>query len=288
MGQIQKTVFKSKDQTVPGFELTTIKDFYQPQRMRSAGRHSRVNFYVLMYVTHGEGSHEVDFQSFSLRPGDVILVNRHRVHRFLLNDTMDGYIIHFTDTFLHNKDIVHAVDILEPYLQQYDFPVIHLSDEANVMTHQLMAVMETFYKMNEDPLLPAIIHSNFRTLMLFLHQQSQLFKPDRDPSNYQRFVRFMELVEKHCKEIHSVKEYAELLHVTPKTLNQYTRKAVDMSAKQFIINRCIVEIKRCLSTGEMSIGEISDELGFSEQTNMTKFFKKHTGMAPSTFIEERC
>jgi len=98
----------------------------------------------------------------------------------------------------------------------------------------------------------------------------------------------MDLVEDHFKEIHSVKEYAELLHVTPKTLNQYTRRAVDMSAKQFIINRSILEIKRCLSTKEMSIGEISDELGFSEQTNMTKFFKKYTGMAPSTFLEERC
>jgi len=185
MGQIQKVEFKSKGQTVPGFELTTIKDFYQPQRMRSASKHSRINFYVLIYVTHGVGSHEVDFQSLSLRPGDVILVNRHRVHRFLLNDTMKGYIIHFTDTFLHKKDIVHAVDILEPYLQRYDFPVIHLSDEANVLVYQLMTVMEKFCEMGEDPLLPAIIHSNFRTLMIFLHQQSQLSKPNRDPSNYQ-------------------------------------------------------------------------------------------------------
>ncbi|GKT34000.1 helix-turn-helix domain-containing protein, partial [Aduncisulcus paluster] len=133
---------------------------------------------------------------------------------------------------------------------------------------------------------PALVHSHLRTLMLYIHQQASLVKRDKEPFKYQIFMDFMELVESHYKDKHTVAEYADLLHVSPKTVNAYTRKAVDKSAKQFIIDRLVLEIKRYLSTGDMTMSQIAEELGFTEQTNMTKFFKRYTGMVPSDFVSE--
>ncbi len=60
-------------------------------------------------------------------------------------------------------------------------------------------------------------------------------------------------------------------------LNYATRSIVDLSAKQFIIDRIMLEIKRYLSQGELMNYEISDMLGFDEPANMTKFLKGMKG-----------
>ena len=45
----------------------------------------------------------------------------------------------------------------------------------------------------------------------------------------------------------------------------------------------MLESQRLLAQGDMSIKEISYQLGFSELTNFVKFFKKHTQITPITF-----
>jgi len=61
---------------------------------------------------------------------------------------------------------------------------------------------------------------------------------------------------------------------------------VDLSAKQFIIDRILLEIKRYLAQGELTINEISDLMGFDEPSNLTKFFKRYEGLSPKEFRTE--
>ena len=90
-------------------------------------------------------------------------------------------------------------------------------------------------------------------------------------------------MDDNLSEIKTVESYAEMLHVSKKTVNQVTRKSVDMSAKQFIIDKTIHRIKINLCFEEKTIDEIADELGFSESYNLTKFFKKYTNQTPTEF-----
>ncbi len=287
MVPIKRIGFKPSGRSIQGFEITTLSDFNQPHKMAIARKHYRVNFYSLIYITKGSGHHEIDFEVFPLQAGQIALINRHRVHRYMLNDSMEGYIIHFTDTFLYTKDMVHAADIIDPFLNQYRSPIVNLSAEEGSLTRQLFHILFQLANQAEDAALPTLLHAHFRTIMLHIqHQRSQTVHL-KDAFGHQLFIQFMDLVEKHYKSKRAVKDYADLLHVTTKTINQHTRQAVDQSAKDFIINRLVLEIKRYLSTGELTMAEIAEELGFSEQTNMTKFFRKHGGMTPSAFVESQ-
>jgi len=58
---------------------------------------------------------------------------------------------------------------------------------------------------------------------------------------------------------------------------------VDMSAKQFLTEKILQKIKINLCFEDKTIDNISDELGFSEANNLTKFFKKYSGQTPSHF-----
>jgi len=73
------------------------------------------------------------------------------------------------------------------------------------------------------------------------------------------------------------------MHVSKKTVNLMSRRAIDISAKQYIISQLILKIKLKLCFEKMDINQISDELGFTEPSNMTNFFKKYTELSPRKF-----
>jgi len=62
-----------------------------------------------------------------------------------------------------------------------------------------------------------------------------------------------------------------------------TRQVLNKTAKEFIEEQVILEAQRLLAQGQLPIKEIAYQLGFSEPTNMVKFFKKHTQTSPAIF-----
>lgn len=95
--------------------------------------------------------------------------------------------------------------------------------------------------------------------------------------------RFRILLQKHYKSERSVAFYAELLQITPRKLTVVTETTLDKSAKEIIIKKIIKEAVKMLKYSQLSILEISKEVGFSDITNFSTFIKKHTNKSPKDF-----
>jgi len=91
------------------------------------------------------------------------------------------------------------------------------------------------------------------------------------------------LVEKHFKEYHQVKDYANMLYKSPKTLSNLFTKHIGKSPLAVINERIILEAKRLLLYSDKTNDEISDDLGYKDAGHFSKFFKKHEGSSPSVF-----
>lgn len=90
-------------------------------------------------------------------------------------------------------------------------------------------------------------------------------------------------VEKHFKEFHKVKDYANLLHKSPKTLSNLFSKHINKSPLNLINERIMLEAKRLLLYSDLTNDEISTELGYNDSSHFSKFFKKHSGTSPKEF-----
>jgi len=95
--------------------------------------------------------------------------------------------------------------------------------------------------------------------------------------------KFNLLVEAHFKERHKVSEYAEMLHITPKSLSNLFLKYHSKSPLKVISERICLEGERLLRFSTKNMNEISDTLGFVEPSHFSKFFKKHTGLSPIAY-----
>ena len=95
------------------------------------------------------------------------------------------------------------------------------------------------------------------------------------------------LVEKHFKTKHSVAEYAELLHKSPKTLSNIFSKIGAKTPLQYIQERRVLEAKRLLQYSDMQVKEIAYEIGYEDIQAFSRFFKKQMGISPSEFKNQK-
>jgi len=80
-----------------------------------------------------------------------------------------------------------------------------------------------------------------------------------------------------------VKDYADLLNKSPKTISNQFRLLGQETPSKIIQERIVAEAKRNLLYSTNSMKEIAFKLGFENATNFFHFFKSQVGVPPSEF-----
>lgn len=107
-----------------------------------------------------------------------------------------------------------------------------------------------------------------------------------DYDNRDTFVQdILALVRQHHKEQHQLAFYADKMHLSVKTLQKKAKAKLGDSFGQLIRQELISSSKKMLAQ-DASIKETAFALGFEEANHFTSFFKRYTGMNPSSFKSE--
>ncbi len=97
--------------------------------------------------------------------------------------------------------------------------------------------------------------------------------------------KFSKLVTENGQHDTTVEEYAEQLNLTKRSLDRAIQRVYGFSAKKFIDAKITDMAKVRLRGSALPVKNISLELGFSQESNFTIFFKKHTGLTPVQYRE---
>ena len=97
------------------------------------------------------------------------------------------------------------------------------------------------------------------------------------------FEQFLDLLFIHAKKEHSVSFYADAMCITSQYLSLILKDISGKSANQWISDALITEAKTMLKTPNQTVQQVANTLHFSDQSTFGKFFKKHTGIAPSSY-----
>ena len=244
----------------------------------------RVSFFALLIVLDGMGSHQIDLKEYPIKKGTVLKIAKGQVHAFQENPNYDGYLILFTEEFVLNYFSKSSIEFIS-HLYNYHInePLVEGGNLNEAFIENVLAELDdhnTYAQRN-------IVAAMLELYLLRLERLSQT--ADQNKKSYQHYPLFLEfknLVEKQYTQTRNVKDYAKILQITTKHLNQIVKEFTLNTAKHFIDDFVTLEIKRAIASTNSSLKEIGYAIGFDEMTNFTKFFKKQTGTTPKRFKAE--
>jgi len=281
MRMVEKIKFKNNKNN-KGFEIISLKSFFESENTSIIRKNFRTNFYNFIFVTKGKCIHEIDFLEYTIQAGEILIISKDRIHRYSEFDNLQGYLIMFTEGFLCEFLSNSTSEVKNLFKQSYMNPHVNFIDLYTSTLTNLLDVIHDMYTYTDGVMNYKVIASAFRTFAQLIFNSISGENTSRMSKN-EIFIQFTELVEEYIEKETTVEGYAKMMHVSKKTVNLMTRKAIDMSAKQYIIQQLMLKIKIKLCFEQKSIAEIAYELGFTESSNMTRLFKKNTGISPREF-----
>lgn len=240
--------------------------------------HRHAELFQLLYVQRGEAQVEIEGQRTLIAEAAIQVVPPLAVHGFRFSADIQGYVLTFGTALAAELE------------QHLGMPLSVLASAGcfalgkdRLRLHALIDTLHGEYQGNA-PARGAMLQALMTTLMVWISRQQPAPPPrSRDEHDQQLFGRYLRLVEAHYREHLAVEAFANQLGITSQRLNALCQALAGQHALQVIHQRLLLEARRNLAYTRMSIGQLSDSLGFTDPTYFARFFKRLSGQPPNTY-----
>ncbi len=266
------------------FDICSIQELYDRFHDSEVNlfKPHRIQFNGLTIFCKGTSKHMIDFEEKTIDPGTILPSLKGQVHAFQKELNVKGIVISFDESFivqgLSESNMFH-------FLQLYHTPHLHIGEENLTKLKPYLDKLIKLQESSNPNLKPELIQSIFISLILEIKRNSIYQHKTFQSQRYKDFMKFQDLISNHHTETHDAHDYAKMLHVSYKHLNELCKEMVNKTAKVFIDSWLILEIKRKLTEDIFTSQEIAYALGFSDPSNFVRFFKKHEKMTPTLFLK---
>lgn len=96
-------------------------------------------------------------------------------------------------------------------------------------------------------------------------------------------LNFFKLVSQHSAEQHRIEFYADTLCISGKHLTRIIKETTGKTPYSFICDEIMHKAMELLENDKISVGQIAEELHFSDQASFCKFFKKQKNISPINY-----
>ncbi|QHT67222.1 helix-turn-helix domain-containing protein [Rhodocytophaga rosea] len=239
----------------------------------------RHDFFLVIALNKGLGSHEIDFTSYAICDQSVFFLRPGQVHKLTLEAASTGYIMQFRGNFYHPHE--KASDQLMRKAGNQNFYQFDACKFQNILSI-LKYIFEEYTDKQEK--YQEVIQANLDILFIELIRHSSK-SASGNTSLYmqQRLEKFLELIETHMASHKQVSHYARMMNLSTYQLNAITKTSLGKTSSQLIDDSLILEAKRYLLATSNQVNQIAYDLGYEDISYFSRFFKKHTGYSPETF-----
>lgn len=229
----------------------------------------------------------IDFKQYVTTHDSLFFINSNQFLQIQKSGSKQGYFVFYNRDFycvqIHDAEV--ACDGLL-FNNIYNMPMTVLNVNDNNHIENLFVQINEELEL-KDSSEEEMIRTFLKQLILRatrLWKKQQLGQEMLSQDNEMEFFRqFSLLVEIHFKEKHSVADYADLLHLAPKTITHKFKRLGLAQPNEIIKDRIILEAKRLLIHTNKTAKEIAYQLGYEDPAYFNRLFTIKTSDSPVSF-----
>ena len=241
-------------------------------------------FYIL--VETGTAEFVVDCHSYIVGKGDMLLVAPRMSVKLMKKSSDFGTCGLCMEPFFFDSLSIGSYVYKRLYNSSHTTYVLRLEDSDTVHIRKTLDLM-SHYLTSDHPAEMAGSLVNFLLLQITEIFHSQNVHPaGRVKHSDALFRLFRKLLAENYRKEHELQFYADSLHISQTYLSRVIRQISGKTVNNYIAEALYTDARRLLVFTDLTVKEIAEQLGFSDQSSFGKFFKKKSETSPANFRDE--
>lgn len=226
--------------------------------------------YLIMRTLQGSGTLITPCGEFVLQPGDIALVDCGQAHDYFANGYWEFQWFHFLGNasryicrqFLESGgNVAHVTDVSRA--SQY---IAMIADKRGSLTGTL----------DDEVRISALIHE-------ILSEMLALGKSSHETRHRDAIAQAIDYIQRHYAERITVSGLADSLGMSNSSFSHLFKAKTGFSPYDYLINHRINQAKYLLWAHDLSVGEVSERVGFGSPANFIQKIREKAGVTPHHF-----
>ncbi len=271
------------------FECITI-DVQQGLKPLSVHEPVIVQAGIICICLRGKGKITINDEPYEISAGSLLTILPNTVVSPLFSsEDFLGYAIAADTKFMANFQVSNA---MKSYVYISTHPLLKISQEQTDTIIELCEMLRR-RRENTEHAFGKEICRHLLTILCYeiygFYQSQDIQAPKFESRSRQGAIcqEFLKLVEQYATQHRDLTFYADKLCITPKYLSVVVRKASDRSPVEWIDSAVMRYARTLLSSSDMTVQQISAELGFPNPSFFGQYFKRHEGTTPKRYRAQR-
>jgi AraC-like DNA-binding protein len=256
-------------------------------------RMNRHDYFELVYVYSGEASFQIQDRSFTVRGGDLVMIGSTLYHRQLarIDGVKDRVVVLIFKPELIRTATANGDDVeyLMPfYSQNADFP--HVIPAETTVPARIFELIKDMYA--EFPVTSSRARLAVRTylkmvlILLVNHYADYLGTRKTFRDKQQSIMRLRPLfvwIDRHYADPVTVEDAARICAMSASYFMRFFKQVTGESFLSYLNHFRVAKAQVLLATTDKSISEISQEIGFCDQSYFGMVFRKVVQTTPMCY-----
>jgi AraC-like DNA-binding protein len=267
------------------FEIRGLHGYYDRYRANMTRPHRHAFDQILWFEQPGR--HHVDFAEYRHGANALFFIARDQIHHFEQDVVPEGWLLHFNAAYLGGAFPARVTDLIFHLFDSFHrSPMIQPDGDDLRELAALIRLIEAEYTRPDGHADTDIAMSLLSALLIAAHRcKAAAERPSSADArrDARLFLEFKALLDREFAAAHGVEPYAAALGVRPWRLSEVCHAMTGRTAKQLIMERVVLEAKRCLAYSDLSIAEVGARVGFADALYFSRVFKRRAELSPSAF-----
>jgi AraC-like DNA-binding protein len=264
----------------------TALEHYEDKTKRS--------YFEILFIEEGKGKHYINEFIVSYQEGDIFLIAPEDTHRFeiiertrfchfrftelLFSSKMNlpdrSYWLHRIEHIIHNPNLLPG-DIIKERKDRYLIWHIH-----DVILNEYES-KKTFYKHNISNMVSTILSIIARNISSDFELNAKRLESDKH-ATIDQIIAYIHhnIYDSDLIKVHAI---AEKFNMTRSGLSSYFKRKSGESLHHYVLMYKLHLTKYRLKNTDFTVSEIALQLGFTDESHLTRIFKKYNAMTPKQF-----
>ncbi|SHI69773.1 helix-turn-helix domain-containing protein [Aquimarina spongiae] len=254
------------------------------------------NYFEIIFVEQGNGYHTINDVRFPYRENDIFLLAPEDTHHFEIESHTKFTYFKFTELLFSSKvnlpDRKYWLQRIEQLLHHPNIipgdVICHEEDRSIVWDiHNL--VLEEFK--NEKIYYQEIISNAISTILsIIVRNISEKYNSNKREItvNHSKIDQILSHIRQHVydNDLTKINFLANKFNMSQSSISTYFKRKTGESIHQYVTKYKMKLVEYRLQHTEFTIAEIAYQLGYTDESHLTKTFKKHFAMSPKQYRKE--